>query len=94
MIYDQQDSERLKQELDDKLKELDTVIEYRLNRSFTRPKAQIIEQNETNSKYFASLEKKKAESKIIYRLNIKGNLITNQQSILSEEKKYTKKTIF
>ena len=37
------------------------------------------------------LIRKKAESKIIYRLNVKGNLITNQQSILSEEKKFYEK---
>ena len=88
---DQQESERLKQDLDDKLKELDTFIENILNGFITRSKAQIIEQNERNSKYFASLEKKKAESKIISRLNVKGNLITNQQSILSEEKKFYEK---
>ena len=41
-----------------------------------------------NSKYFAGLEKKKAESKIISRLNIKGNIITSQKSILAEEKKF------
>ena len=66
------------------MKEFDKITENKLNGFITRSKAQIIEQNERNSKYFASLEKKKAESKIISRLNVNGTLITNQKSILSE----------
>ena len=88
---DQQDSERIKEELDNKMKEFDKITENKLNGFITRSKAQIIEQNERNSKYFASLEKKKAESKIISRLNVNGTLITNQKSILSEEKQFYEK---
>ena len=88
---DQQDSERIKEELDNKMKEFDKIIENKLNGFITRSKAQIIEQNERNSKYFASLEKKKAESKTISRLNVNGTLITNQKSILSEEKQFYEK---
>ena len=67
---EQQHTERLKQELDNKRKQLDKITERKLNGFITRSKAQIIEQNERNSKYFAGLETKKAESKIISRLNI------------------------
>ena len=40
------------------------------------------------SKYFASLEKKKSESKIISRLNVNGNIITGKREILLEQKHY------
>ena len=49
------------EELDNKMKEFDKITENKLNGFITRSKAQNIEQNERNSKYFASLEKKKAE---------------------------------
>ena len=39
-----------------------------------------------NSKYFTSLEKKKSESKVISRLNVNGNIITEKREILSEQK--------
>ena len=50
---------------------------------YLRSKAQVIEEGERNSKYFASLEKKKAESKIISRLNIKDKIITDQKDIIN-----------
>ena len=84
-------NERLKQEIDNKRKELETIMENKLNGYITRSKAQIIEQNEKNTKYFASLEKKKSESKVISRLNINGTIVTNQQFILSEEKPFYEK---
>ena len=88
---DQQGSERIKEELDNKMKEFDKITENKLNGLITRSKAQIIEQNERNSKYFASLKKKKAESKIISRSNVNGTFITNQNSILSGEKQFYEK---
>ena len=42
---DQQDSERIKEELDNKMKEFDKITENKLNGFITRSKAQIIEQN-------------------------------------------------
>lgn len=57
--------EALKRELDQKKTELENLIENKLNGYIIRSKAQIVEQNEKNTKYFASLEKKKSESKLI-----------------------------
>ena len=48
----------------------------------------MVQEGEKNSKYFANLEKKRAESKDISRLNINGKIITNQAEILKEEKSY------
>ena len=70
-------NERLKQEIDNKRKELETIMENNLNGYITRSKAQIVKQNEKNTKYFASLEKKKSESKVISRLNVNGTIVTN-----------------
>lgn len=81
----------LKQQIDAKKTELNTLIEIKTEGYILRSKAQIIEEGEKNSKFFASLEKKRAESKIISRLNINGRVITDQDEILKEEKKYYQK---
>ena len=57
-----------------------------LNGQIIRSKAQIVEHGAKNSKYFASLEK--SESKIISRLNINGDIITDKHEILSEQKTF------
>lgn len=41
-----------------------------------------------NSKFFASLEKKRAESKIISRLNVNGNMVTEPKQVLREQTQY------
>ena len=79
---------RLKQDIDTKKIELDRLTENKLNGQIIRSKAQIVEHGEKNSKYFASLEKKKSESKIISRLNVNGHITTDKHEILSEQKKY------
>ena len=56
-------NERLKQEIDNKRKELETIMENKLNGYITRSQAQIIEQNEKKTKYFASLERKNLNPK-------------------------------
>ena len=48
----------------------------------------MVQEGEKNSKYFANLEKKRAKSKVISRLNINGRIITNQAEILKEKKAY------
>ena len=60
---DQQESERIKEELDNKMKEFDKITENKVNGFITRSKAQTIDQNERNNKYFASFEKKKRNQK-------------------------------
>ena len=44
----------------------------------------MVEHGEKNSKYFASLEKKMSETKLISRLKINNKINTNQTEILSE----------
>ena len=53
-----------------------------------RSKANLVEHNEKNSKYFSNLEKKRAESKIITKLTINGTVIANQKLIRNEQKKF------
>ena len=79
-----------KQQKDRKKTELNSIIDKKINGYILRSKAQIVEEGEKSSKYFASLEKKKAENKIISRLEVKGNIITDQKEILVEEKSYYK----
>ena len=71
--HEQQHSERLKQELDNKKKELDKITKSKINGLITRSKAQIIEQNERNSKYFASLETKKGGIQNYIKIKCKSN---------------------
>ena len=80
--------DRIKSNLDSKRNELNKILENRLNGYIIRSKAQIIEQNEKNNKYFAGLEKKKSEAKAITRLNINNTVVTNQRTILLEQKKF------
>ena len=44
----------------------------------------MVKHGEKNSKYFASLEKKRSETKLISRLKIYNKINTNQTEILSE----------
>ena len=56
-----------------------------------RSKAQLVEHSEKNSKYFASLEKKKSETKSIVKLDIDNKEITQQNEVLVAEKNYYEK---
>ena len=68
--------------------ELNNITDNKINCILIRSKANKIEYNENNSKYFASLEKKKADSKIITNLNVDGKQITNQSEIRTAQKNY------
>ena len=50
----------------------------------------MVEHGEKNSKYFASLEKKRSETKLISRLKINNKINTNQTEILSETELFYK----
>ena len=50
----------------------------------------MVEHSEKNSKYFASLEKKRSETKLISRLKINNKINTNQTEILSETELFYK----
>ena len=83
----------LKQELDIKKKELNELIDHKMEGHILRAKAQIIEEGEKNSQYFADLEKKrkKTENKVIKRLKVNNDIITEQKDILKEEMKFYQK---
>ena len=63
--------EIIKSDLERKINELESILENKINGSILRSKANIVEYSERNSKYFASLERKRSESKLINRLLIK-----------------------
>lgn len=67
---------------------MDNITEKKLNGLIIRSKAQVVEQDEKNNKYFACLEKRRAESKIVSRLNVNGTIITEPKKVLTEQKKY------
>ena len=62
-------------------------MENRLNGYITRSKAQIIVQNEKHN-ILCRLREKKSEAKAITRLNINNTVVTNQRTILLEQKKF------
>ena len=73
-----------KQELDIKKAELNELIDHKMEGHILRAKAQIIEEGEKNSKNFANLEKKKAENKVVKRLNVNNHIITEQEELLKK----------
>ena len=85
---DHQEIENTKQNLKKAKSELNNITDNKINGILIRSKANKIEYNEKNSKYFASLEKKKADSKIITNLNVDGKQITNQSEIRKAQKNY------
>ena len=50
-----------------------------------RSKVEKVEFDEKNTKYFANVEKKRAEAKIINKLNVNGNIISETKDILSAQ---------
>ena len=80
--------QRLKIEVDSKRAILNEIIDNRINGKIIRAKAQYVESNDKNSKYFSSLEKKRSEGKILKQLNVNGNIINKQSQILFEQKSF------
>ena len=72
--------EQIRNELQQTKNELESIIERELNGLILRSKANIIENNERNTKYFASLETKRSETKRISRLLINNEIKTDQTS--------------
>ena len=78
----------LKQEIDIKKTELNELIDHKMEGHILMAKVQIIEEGEKTSQYFANLEKKKkAENKVVKRLNVYNHIITEQKKTLEEEMK-------
>lgn len=84
-------SETLENNLREKKTELENLTDTKLNGLILRSKANIVEHSERNTKYFASLEKKRSEGKTISRLQINNNINTNQNDILDEAESYYRK---
>ena len=83
--------ETIRNELNEKNYELENITDTKLNGLILRSKANMVENNEKNSKYFASLEKKRSENKTLTRLRINDTINTNQKEILQETELYYKK---
>ena len=62
------------------------IIDNKISGIILRSKAEHVQCNDKNTKYFASLEKKKAESKLISTLNIQGKLTQNPKEIQQAQK--------
>lgn len=86
----QDDIEMISTNLQQTKQDLEDIIEAKLNGLILRSKANIVENSERNSKYFASLEKKRSEIKTISRLNVGNNTITDQREILKEAEAFYK----
>ena len=84
-------AETIKNNLQEKNNELEIITNAKLNGFILRSKANIVENSEKNSKYFASLEKKRSESKTISRLLFNDTINTDQKEILQEAESYYKK---
>ena len=83
--------ELLKEQLEEKSNTLEKITETKLNGLIVRSKANIVEHDEKNSKYFASLEKKRSETKLISRLAINNSISTNQKEIITEIQSFYKR---
>ena len=64
--------------------------EPKLKAMVLRSKIQYYEQGERFYKFFSNLERKNSSSKVISRLNVKGQIIENQNQILGEMRKFYK----
>ena len=83
-------SQNIKSNLDKKISELESLIENKINGSILRSKAIVVEYSESNSKYFANLEKKKYETKLINRLLVNNEILTDQTKILKATEEFYK----
>lgn len=93
------DTDTITEHIDEAISKLETINEQKINGFLLRAKAVHVENNEKNSKYFANLEKQRAEKKTIYKLIDKNNIeIYDQTNIMSHihqfyKKLYSKNTI-
>ena len=82
------DNVELQEIIKGKKNELETIYNIKVQGLILRSKARWVENGEKNSKYFANLEKRNFQSRIIHKLNVDGKLITDPNNILKEEMKY------
>lgn len=79
--------EKKKHLFDEKTK-LEKIVEKRIQGLIIRSKADLVEYDEKNTKYFAAKEKKRSEHKTITNINVRGMNITKQSDILNEIKQF------
>ena len=68
--------------------EYEKIIDERINGILVRARAIHIEHNETNTKYFANLEKRHNESKTIHKLTINNKEVTDIHALMNEQKNF------
>ena len=90
----QADSDNIYQELTDKNEELSEIYKNKAAGVLTRLKMTHIQGSEKSIKHLKSLEKQKAESKMISKLIINGKTINDQNEILDEQRQYYKKKLY
>ena len=65
---------------------LDGIYHTQLNGIILRARAQHVEHNEKNTKYFANIEKRRSEQKTVHKLVVNGKDITNRTQTLEEQR--------
>ncbi len=71
-------------------KELESIEKYETNRFIIRNKINWIECGEKNSKLFLNLEKRNYENRLISKIKVNNELITDHKEIIKEQRKFYK----
>ena len=80
------DNETIENEITSKKLVLEGIYQTHLNGIILRARAQHVEHNEKNTKYFANIEKRRSEQKTVHKLVVNGKDITNRTQILEEQR--------
>ena len=88
---DTNNNEKITRTIVELKKQLSEIYDEKINGNILRSKAIHIEHNEKNTAYFAKLEKKRAEQKTLYKLNINNETVLGSKNVLNEELKFYKK---
>ena len=87
-IYNNENN--LTEELQNLQAELESIRDTKIKGQMLRSKVHQVEHNEKNTRYFANIEKRKAESKTIHTLRDNGKEITGTKNILNVETNFFK----
>lgn len=68
--------------------ELETIRMDKIKGMILRSKVQWLEEGEKPTKFFATLEKRNYTNKLISKLNINGNIVENEKTILQETEQF------
>ena len=89
-MINESDNSELQNKIKQKKVELEEIYDNQIQGVILRSKARWVESGEKNTKYFAELEKRHFESRVIHRLKVNNKDIHNAKEILEEERKYYK----